>query len=1094
METIDGVLPGIRVGPVLRDRREERGLTQAELAAASGVSLAAIRDLEQGRSRRPRRESLLALATALALAEEETAALLSSATSPARQPVVSSSSATSQTTRICVLGPLSVTRDGGPVTITGKPALLLGRLAMSPNETAGERELIELLWPGSPPTTAPKLLQGVVAHLRGSIAPVTVDRVDGGYRLNASSEELDLVEFRALVADSRVQAPDDPEPLVEATRLWRGPPGVVGLQDGVLAESITDEYAAVVTRWAQLARDAGQGEQVIPRLRELTGLRPLDEALGAELVMTLGAVGRQADALAAYDRIRDLLRDELGVRPGPLLADAYQSVLEQRWRSALPSTPTPPAARPPSGPQRIVPRQTPGPPFIVGREHELEVIVHALADTERVALALISGQAGVGKSSLAFAAAERLLKQFPDGQLYANMHEIPGGPADPADVLGRFLRALGVPSQQIPADTAEAAALFRTELADRRILVVLDSVHDAAQLLPLLPGAGSSCVIATSRNRLPDLSGSVFVARQVHLDQLSVDAGVELIAAIIGVERVSDSLDAARELARACGGLPLAIRIAAARLANRPRLSVTQYARRLSDTASRLSELTVGVTSVTASFQVSYDGTRPAAQRAFRLGALVPADTFSVGAAAALLDLDPYDAQDLLEELVDANMLQTVDDPDHDDRYRYHDLLRLHAAQLVADDDERDLAEHRLGEWLLQTATAAVDATYPGRFRALALPTEAGPVFVDADAARSWLDAESGLIVAFVEHAADEEELRQYAWKLADQCRIFFRTRVDLDRYLRFLEAGTRAALADGVSRPHGFLLTLCAEALDVLGRHDEAHVAAHAAVAVIEGLDWPDGMAFTSIILGKQLRDRAHFDEAETAFRNALDASSRGGAPGIQAWAAELLGTQRLWKGDYAESHDLYALALDLDERFNGGTTLDLAGLGAAERELGFFDAAQEHLDQALAQARHLGSPYAELIVLDELSLLALARGDADTALTLSREYQTAASSYGDVRFIATAASTLAAAMLASGAVTDSMCAFREALDLSRRHTAPYVEATVLIGLAGALRASRSTAEARQLAGEALALADRHGFAARAADATSLLAEIDAG
>ncbi|MER6973012.1 BTAD domain-containing putative transcriptional regulator [Nocardioides sp. NPDC000445] len=667
-------------GPRLRRLRESRSLTQGALARAAGVSVASIRDLEQGRTRRPRAASLRALAEALDLSAEETARLAEAIT-PARE-------ADGAAVRIAVLGPTVVVHDGVPVEIADQVGLLLRRLALEPGEKVGRDELLDLLWPELTSAESGRRLAQLVRRLRALVGPVAVTQDGSGLRLDASADELDLVRFRELTGT------DEMAPLTEAVGLWRGRPDRFD-QAPWLSGTIEDEYVAVVLRWTTLGVAEGRAIDALPVVGELARLRPLDEPLWAAYVKVLAAAGRQAEALAAYDTVRSVLAEELGLDPSPVLEDVRQGTLEGRWHTRRPTLVE--GAR-----RRDVPREVPAAPALIGRDAELEMLAAGLGEGGGGAV-LVTGPAGSGKSALALTAAARLSGDFPDGQLYADLHGVSGDAVDPGTVLRRFLRSLGLSGQQIPTDAADAAALLRSELSDRRMLMVLDSVDSPGQVIPLLPGLGATRTILTSRHRLPALAGTIDLGRQIHLGELSTDASVHLIGAIVGHERVAAAPRASESLALACGRLPLALRIAAARLLSRPEWSIETYASRLSESSHRLAELAVGEVSVAASLEISYAAMPAEAQRAFRLCSLISAYDFDPAPACAVLDRDPSTTLRLLEDLVDANMLQTAVSDDGVGRYHYHDLLRLHAGDLAAVDPEQPHAQGRLADWLLDT-------------------------------------------------------------------------------------------------------------------------------------------------------------------------------------------------------------------------------------------------------------------------------------------------------------------------------------------------------------------------------------------------------
>jgi DNA-binding SARP family transcriptional activator/tetratricopeptide (TPR) repeat protein/DNA-binding XRE family transcriptional regulator len=1057
----------------LRQLREARSLTQGALARAAGLSVASIRDLEQGRTRRPRAASLRAIADALDLTQEETARFAEAFT-PAREVdgVVEGA-----VVSISVLGPTLVVRDGAPVDVPDQIGMLLRRLALEPGEKVGREELLDLLWPGLTSDAAGRRMVQLLRRLRALLTPIAISQDASFLRLDASADELDLLRFRELAGSG------EGDRLTEAVRLWRGRPE--GFEQAPwLSSSIEDEYVAVVLRWADLGVAAGQAIEALPVVGELARLRPLDEPLWAAYVKALAASGRQAEALAAYDRVRAALAEELGLDPSPVLEDVRQGTLEGRWHARRPTLVE--GAR-----RRDVPREVPAPPALIGRDAELATLEAALGGDDGAAV-LVTGQAGSGKSALALSAAARLAGDFPDGQLYADLHGVPGEAVTPGSVLRRFLRSLGLSGQQIPTDDADAAAVLRSELSDRRMLIVLDSVDNPGQVIPLLPGPGANRTIITSRHRLPALAGSVELGGQIHLGELSTDASVDLIGAIVGKDRVAAAPQASVALALACGRLPLALRIAAARLLSRPEWSIETYADRLSESSHRLAELAVGEVSVAASLEISYAAMPAEAQRAFRLCALISAYDFDPAPACALLDRDPVTTQRLLEDLVDANMLQTVVADDGVGRYHYHDLLRLHAGDLAAADAEQEPAYVRLADWLLDTTTSAADTVYPGRLRALEIEPSPGSRFDSADDARTWLDREAKLLIAFARQAAADPHRRHYAWKLADQPRIHYRTRLDVTTYLDLMTVGAEAAMLEGEVRAEAFLRTVRSDVLEVLGRMDESWTEADRARELLDSSDWAQGRAFAVIVEGHRYRVSDSGREAEASYVHALEIlGDAEGSEGLRAWAHQALGITCTEQGRFEEARTHHLRAVELSEAQGSPTPLELSTLAASERALGLLDSAASRLESALAQATRNRSPFAEANVLEELSLLALARGDHPSALELAERAHLTARAHGDVRFVASTACSYAAALDATGSHRDAAETYEYAVQLSHTHVAAFTETRARIGLAQALHAEGDRAAARVHADSGRHLATEHGFAPLRRDADRVLDEL---
>ncbi|MFJ7181552.1 BTAD domain-containing putative transcriptional regulator [Streptomyces massasporeus] len=507
----------------------------------------------------------------------------------------------------------------------------------------------------------------------------------------------------------------------------------------------------------------GHHEAVLDDLEALIAEHPLREAMRGQFMLALYRSGRQADALAAYRQLRHRLAEELGIEPGPSLQQLPQRILtadasllgpkpgtepEARAEPRAGPVPEPVAARgpadrapetdpAPSGRARpdrtrqerapagrtetaagiptLVPRELPhvGSAFI-GRAGESSVLRKVLdrAEDGHVAIAAIDGTGGVGKSALAIHTAHQVADRFPDGQFYVDLHGATAGltPLEPGDVLGRFLSTLGLPQVAIPTKPDEAAATFRSMVADRRILVVLDNAAGVEQVRPLLPAGPGCAVLITSREMLTALEG----ATHLHLGVLFHDQAMGLLERLLGPERVAADAEAADAIIRMCGGLPLALRIVGARLAARPSWPLSAFVERLTDAQGRLDEIRVGDVSVRASFHASYHAIRhgdnptdQAAARAFRLLGVVPGSSMSLPAASALLGVSTGPAEDALERLVNAHLLNSPAPA----RYQMHDLLRLFAREQVWAEEpeaERERALERVLRFYLAATQQAV--------------------------------------------------------------------------------------------------------------------------------------------------------------------------------------------------------------------------------------------------------------------------------------------------------------------------------------------------------------------------------------------------
>jgi DNA-binding SARP family transcriptional activator len=578
-----------------------------------------------------------------------------------------------------MLGPLEVFRGGRPLAVgSPKDRTILALLLIDANRTVPVDRLITSLWE-RPPASARKNVQTHVWALRKLFAGEGGDgRIDSGrhgYRLRVGPDELDAALFERWVAEGqRALAAGEPhqagERLRAALALWRGAP----LSDVALP----DADRGPLVRWAERRRAAledrieaelreGLHAGLVAELRELVAADPLRERLWGQLMLALYRCGRQADALAAYGAARAVLRDELGLDPGPALQRLHHEVLNRD--PALDLAPATTAYPINQLPADVV--------DFTGRDKESD-LVHAAATGgtgAAPAVTVVVGPAGVGKTALAVHLAHQLADDFPDGQLYVDLR----GASErlpPDQPLGRFLRDLGVPNDRVPPGPDSRAALYRSLLFGKRYLVLLDNAVDEAQVRPLLPGGAGCTVLVTSRNRLAGLTG----ARTVALDVLGADDARRLLSRVLGPQRTAAEPAAAAEVVRLCGRLPLALRVAGARLVARPSWSVAQLVSRLADERGRLAELAAGDLAVRAAFESSYRALPDAERAVFRALGRLDAAGFDAAAVAGAAGLPPATADRLLERLVDAHLVEPLPPGD---RYRLHDLLGLFARDLA---------------------------------------------------------------------------------------------------------------------------------------------------------------------------------------------------------------------------------------------------------------------------------------------------------------------------------------------------------------------------------------------------------------------------
>lgn len=618
--------------------------------------------------------------------------------------------------------------------------VVLAMLLLNANRVVPLESLVDALWGSTPPATARAQIQTSISALRRLFVAAGVGeriRVRGlGYTIELAPAELDLHVFEDLVGRGRAElAAQRPDRAREAFRsalaLWRGEP-LTGIDSGVLRANqvrIAERRVEAVEDCFDAELQLGRHGEIVGEISTMVEEFPLRERFVGQLMTALHRCGRRVEALAAYRTVRQTFVDELGLEPGAELQRLHQDILNGQ------------SSKKPAVANVSVPRMLPARvPCLTGNEDVLAGLHTALTDDRGPLVAVITGRGGVGKSTVAVEAAHRLAAQFPDGQLYARATENVG------DVLERFLRALGFTT--IPSDVEARAALYRSAIADRRVLTV---VEDAADVRCLVPGTPSSRLITTSRARTAALPG----AAVFELDVLSGADGIELLAAMVGRDRVFSELSEARELVERCGGLQLALSRAAAMLSARPHWTFAHLLVRDDCLDPQ----------VRASFERGFAALSPASRKLFaRLGSL-PNTCFASWVAAPLLDMDAVTAADALEGLVDARLVDVVG-AGIETRYRLHRLARLHARELLATQDYDGAMTRLFGAWLGLADEARLRQGFGARGEAsrwLLADSVVNAVLADPAA---WYARERAALLATVRHAASLDAV-EHCWNLA---------------------------------------------------------------------------------------------------------------------------------------------------------------------------------------------------------------------------------------------------------------------------------------------------------------------------------------
>lgn len=715
-----------------------------------------------------------------------------------------------------VLGPLAVWRTGVPLELgTPKGRVLLAVLLCRADRPVASDVLAEAIWGEDQPKSAAKNVQTYVHRLRRSLAdPGRITWEGSGYLLRAGRDELDAARFEELAVLARTalvagELEQSRRLFDEGLGLWRGP-AFAGIADvaalATEAARLDEMRLCVLEERIEVDLRLRRHGEVLGELTALTKEHPLRERMWAQLMLALYRCGRRADALKAYHQARDVLVEETGLDPGQQLRDLYQDILDE----APALDPVRQLQDVDSAQPRMLP---PALGDFTGQQVELAEIEAVLrtnrASDEPAAVVTISGLGGTGKTALAVQAAHRLRSAYADGQLFAALAGTRAQPVDPTIVLGRFLRALGVPATAVPDDPEERAERYRSLLAERRILVVLDDALDEAQLAPLIPASGTCGVLVTGRVRLGGLGG----ARRVELGEMSEADSLALLR-----NSTDDRLAAADHaelsaLVRLCARLPLALRIVGSLLASRPHWRPQDLVSKLADEQHRLDALRYRDLEVRASFGLSYEGLRPEARRLFRLLGLLEAPDFPLWAGAAVLDTDLPAAQELLDELVDVHLLDVTGTPNGQVRYGFHDLIRAYARER-AEDEESVTARHAavtraLSALLTLTYIADRDNMGQNIFQQDAprwRPEQVQASLPQSVAPMSVLESERIALVAGVRQAADlgSDEL---CWELAVGAQLLFEERRYFDDWQECYDTAIAQARAAGNLRGQGRLL-----------------------------------------------------------------------------------------------------------------------------------------------------------------------------------------------------------------------------------------------------------------------------------------------
>jgi DNA-binding SARP family transcriptional activator len=938
-----------------------------------------------------------------------------------------------------LLGSLEVIVDGSRADLGGrKQQMVLAVLLLHRNRTVSTERLIDVLWGEEPAEAAAKTLRSYIYHLRRALEPARQDRQPSvlvtrspGYLLRVDPGTVDSDRFEDLARKGHAAlANGSPAAASRFLRagldLWRGP---------ALADFADEEFArAAVTRLHEdrlAATEAlfqsrlvlGEHREVIGELEEFTQQHPDREAARAQLMLALHRSGRQADALQRYKDAWKYFQEEHGIEPKQLKsleAAILRDDQELSW--------TPPAGEPgPAGGLAPPATEEPGdqppdrdgergammalhqlPPdtdALTGRDALLRGLQEVLGSPSQggaraTTVVLITGQAGVGKTTLAVRAAHLVRDAFPDGQLYVQLEGTQARPLDPYTVLGHLLWALGIPGPQIPGTMEARIWLYRDRLASRRALVLLDNAASEAQVRPLLPGSASCAVLVTSRSSLRGLDATRFLDLQV----LGPDDGLELLGRLIGLAREQAEPEAARRIVELCGGLPLALCIVGAKLRGRSGQRLRSLAERLGREQGRLGELAAGDRAVRSSFAASYESLQAEDKRAFQLLGLLRSPDFAAWVIAPLLDEPCSLAEQRAERLADAHLLEFArEDETGRVRYRFHDLLRLFAQELLAQQEpgaaQRAAVERLLGAYLGLTRQADAQLDFGGLGgvddRVTRPLDDLELLEAVTRSPLGWFAAEHTGLVRAVEQAF-EADLHELTSALANTIAAFCEVRGHLDDWLHTHELALRAARAAGNRRWEAY--TLCG--LGVANREKGELQAAVRCFEQCLPIAWKLGdgrlVYFAMLSLGVLHRLQSRWEEAMTTLEQCLSMVEGRDEPYWHAYTLREIGILHRYRGNWSAAIDCFQGATKLLKGVRGHRWLaaTFREIGIVHREQGQLEVALEFFQRSLGIFREVRDRRREAATLRSIAIVRLrqrrleeARDHLERSLRIFRE-----------------------------------------------------------------------------------------------------------
>ncbi|GIH08202.1 SARP family transcriptional regulator [Rhizocola hellebori] len=1011
--------------------------------------------------------------------------------------------------RVVVLGRVGMAKGAyRPEIGRAQTRAILALLAINVGEPVSAAGLTRALWGGTEPSTARAQIHNAISALRRVCADIGAKDVivSGryGYQLLLPAEDVDLGQFRWSVRQAKELKAHDAvtaaRVLREGLQLWHGEP----LADAAAAFvdaarlRLAEERLVAIEELADLELSLDNPAAVTSELMSVVAAHPFREGARRRLMLALHRSGRHAEALQSYRTYRDLLADQEGLDPGAEISELEIEIIRGIRGRPLDGSAT--AAEiselPAVGGQKwVAPAQVPGGVGVfVGRQGYLDQLDIVAAATAHQAgrVILVSGTAGIGKTTLATVWAHRMADQFPDGQLFIDLHGFaPGSPMPATVALARFLRALGQPPDAIPTDLDGATAMFRSLLADRRVLIVLDNASEAEQVRPLLPGSGGCLVVVTSRDNLTGLSTSDGLSRVV-LDVLTSKESNDLFVALLGRDRVDSQATAMLALSDACGQVPLAIRMVAANLADAPGRSAADYLADL--TAGEKLDLMQlvgdGHASVRAAFDLSYRTLPARIRRLFRMLSVVPGGNFSAALAVAIAGTADEQVIPDLSMLVRKSLLYEVTPR----RYAFYDLVRLYAKALSEKDSALIEAADRMYRHYLDELEGAAQLLYPQMLRLSELGDQAPPepTFVDGPAALAWLDTELPNLTAATLHAAAEGP-RPMAWLISDAMRGYFWSNRQLTEWLAIADAGLRAAAresdAAGMAANHIGL----GSAYRCMGRYGDSVEQFESALIASRGIPWPQAEATALSHLAVSYAEVGHTLLARDRLTDALAVNRQLDRPASEAVVLGNLGSLRVRTGELGQSLRDFngALTLYREIRSSGGEAIVMTNLGLVHFYLGRFGLASQHLTAGLTLHRQIGDRYGQALALCNLAYLRSEQGRHHDALEHASEAMTIVQATGDRQTEAYALITMGHIRLALNAPHHASQYYTQGMRLSQATGQRLPELEARIGVAQANLRQDEIDASLDLANQALRDATEFSYELLAGQTKTLLAEI---